>query len=90
MIHELKELPEYFEAVLSGEKSFELRADDRDFQPGDVLALNEYDAGEGSYTGRSLMVPVRYILRGHRLLQPDAALLSIGAPEYICLHRRGA
>ena len=41
MIHELKTLPEYFEAVRKGDKTFELREDDRNFKVGDYLALNE-------------------------------------------------
>ena len=31
-IHELKILPKYYEKVLSGEKRFELRKDDRNFK----------------------------------------------------------
>lgn len=60
MIHALKTLPEYFEAVRKGDKTFEIRKDDRDFRVGDYLALNEWD-GE-KYTGRSQLVKVRYIL----------------------------
>ena len=33
--HDLKILPEYFEAVTSGMKTFELRKDDRGFATGD-------------------------------------------------------
>lgn len=32
--HELKILPQYFQAVWSGIKTFELRKDDRDYQLG--------------------------------------------------------
>lgn len=39
MIHELKILPEYFEAVTSGRKQFEIRKNDRDFKVGDQLIL---------------------------------------------------
>ena len=39
MIHELKILPEYFNAVISGEKTFEICKNDRPFHKGD---LNEY------------------------------------------------
>nr|DAJ14158.1 MAG TPA: activating signal cointegrator [Podoviridae sp. ctJ6o53] len=60
MIHALKTLPEYFEAVRNGDKTFELRKNDRNFKVGDYLALNEWDGKK--YTGRSQLVKVRYIL----------------------------
>lgn len=42
MIHALKTLPEYFEAVWENKKTFELRKNDRDFKVGDYLAFNEW------------------------------------------------
>lgn len=62
MIHELKILPEYFEDVVSGEKTFEIRKNDRPFKKGDLLALNEYDQSNKAYTGASCLVYVDYIL----------------------------
>ena len=53
MIHELKTLPIYFEEVIEGRKSFEVRKNDRNFKVGDMLALNEYDAEKKEYTGNS-------------------------------------
>lgn len=41
--HVLKTAPPYFEAVLTGDKTFEVRRDDRGFQRGDTLRLREYD-----------------------------------------------
>jgi len=65
MVHELKILPEYFEAVASGKKKFEVRYDDRDYQTGDELILHEINRGyEGSYTGRCIRVSVTYVYRG--------------------------
>ena len=60
MTHDLKILPKYFEKVLSGEKTFEIRLDDRKFSVGDEVFLKEYDAGK--YTGRSQMVRITYIV----------------------------
>lgn len=65
MNHELKILPEYFEAVASGEKKFEVRYDDRGYQAGDELILREINRDyEGSYTGRRIRVNVTYVYRG--------------------------
>jgi hypothetical protein len=42
-IHYLKTLPVYFDAVRRGDKTFEIRKNDRDFQTGDTLVLKEFD-----------------------------------------------
>lgn len=76
MIHELKTLPEYFEAVRKGDKTFELREDDRDFRVGDHLALNEWD-GE-KYTGRSQLVKVRYILDPNEVMTCAGGYVIMG------------
>ena len=61
MTHELKILPIYFEEVLTRQKRFELRKDDRGYEPGDRLYLREWE--NGTYTGRELHTKIRYILR---------------------------
>ncbi len=60
--HELKILPEYFDAVQSGKKNFELRKNDRDYRCGDILLLREWKDGE--YTGRTVKRKITYILTG--------------------------
>lgn len=62
-VHELKILPEYYNAVRSGEKKFELRRDDRGFAVGDRLHLRKWNP-EGGYTGEVIMTDITYILRG--------------------------
>lgn len=42
MIHEVKCSPEYFAALKSGAKTFEVRKKDRPYQLGDILAVNEF------------------------------------------------
>ena len=59
--HELKILPQYFQAVWYGKKTFELRKDDRDYQRGDILVLKEWDGMK--FTGSALCVKVTYILQ---------------------------
>ena len=58
---ELKILPNYFNAVVEGKKTFELRLNDRNYIVGDVLILQEFNGYEK--TGRSIAVVVTYILK---------------------------
>ena len=50
MIHRLKTLPWYYQPVIENRKPFEIRNNDRNFQTGDSVILNEWDGTE--YTGR--------------------------------------
>ncbi|EHB6445277.1 TPA: DUF3850 domain-containing protein [Enterococcus faecalis] len=58
-VHHLKILPEYFEAVVSGDKCFEIRKNDRGYKVGDILRLNEYE--DGKYTGNFHVAEITYI-----------------------------
>ena len=61
--HVLKTIAPYFEEVASRRKTFEVRKDDRGFQVGDTLVLEEIDE-QGWYTGRNCTVEVVYKLSG--------------------------
>lgn len=63
-VHDLKTWPQYFEAVESGVKTFELRKDDRPFAEGDILLLREFDPEGEKYTGRYVYTLVTYLARG--------------------------
>ena len=56
--HDLKTLPEFFQAAASGRKRFEIRRDDRGFMEGDTLLLREFDGL--NHTGRSVRCLVTY------------------------------
>ena len=58
---EKKILPEYYDPVIKGIKTCELRKDDSDYCVGDVLILREWNGTK--YTGRSVSVKITYILR---------------------------
>ena len=43
MKHSLKIWPQYYVRVANGTKTFEVRNNDRGFQPGDIVELREWD-----------------------------------------------
>lgn len=61
MTHNIKILPKYFNPLKDNRKTFELRKNDRNYKPGDMLVLREWDNG---YTGRQVNRRVSYILYG--------------------------
>lgn len=64
MTHYLKTWAPYYRRIESGEKRFEVRKNDRDFQVGDMLILQEYDPHMEIYTGPEMIMTVTYILHG--------------------------
>ena len=69
MLHHLKTLPTFYQATIDGRKPFEIRNNDRNFQSGDDLILNEWESGE--YTGRFCAATIKdvfdisFLLPGH-------------------------
>lgn len=61
MLHALKTIQPYFDMVKSGNKTFELRKDDRPYNEGDKVVLQEWD-GE-KYTGQELNFLIGTIIR---------------------------
>lgn len=70
MLHRLKIHSAYFAAVVDGTKTFEIRNNnDRDFQKGDVVVLNEYDPdlwdsdreAYGRYLGRHVTTDITHV-----------------------------
>jgi len=58
--HELKTLPKFFKVIEDGQKTFEIRKNDRNFQVGDVVILKEFSSSKG-YTGRELIITITYV-----------------------------
>ena len=53
--------PKYFEAVLSGEKKYELRLNDFEINEGDTIILEEWNPESKEYTGRKTEKKVTYV-----------------------------
>lgn len=75
MIHQLKTTPPYFTDVTSGDKTFEVRRNDRNYKVGDFLELNEYT--DGAETGRCCIVRVCYILDTPEYCKDGYVILGI-------------
>lgn len=78
-VHDVKCVRPFFGHLVAGHKSFELRKDDRGYQPGDVLILHEtHDEGGGVETGRVLLRRITYKLPGGRGLAEGHCILQLG------------
>jgi ASC-1-like (ASCH) protein len=76
MEHILKTLPVYFERVWNGEKTFEVRKNDRGFQAGDKVVLHEWTEKNG-YTNRMIYATINYVLHGFEGLSDGYVVFSI-------------
>ena len=79
MTHELKTINPYFEMVWNGNKKFELRKNDRDFQKGDALVLKEYIPVENRYTGRTIWCMITCVITYTDAMQKDYVALGLGS-----------
>ena len=76
-VHELQTIPPFFQDVLEGRKTFELRKDDRGFSEGDELWLREWVTGRG-FTGRSIRKRIVYMIGHDEVLPPSITGLVDG------------
>ena len=89
--HTLKSHPEYFEQVWIGEKTFEVRVNDRGYKVGDIVTFREFDLlrpqGEGElkedreasqYTGRQCSYRISYVFTGD-------VKLGLVLPNNVCV-----
>ncbi len=77
-VHRLKTIQPHFDQVCTGEKTFELRKNDRRYCVGDWLLLVEYIPAKDEVTERAVLVQVTHILYGPVYgLAADYVILSI-------------
>lgn len=87
--HILKTWGRYWDVVASGEKTFEVRRDDRGFQKGDVLVLRrcddapphyESEGDAGRFSTRDLRKRVTWILTGGQFgIEPGYVVMGLSA-----------
>lgn len=81
--HTLKTIDRYFDAVERGEKTFEVRVNDRAFQKGDIVLLERWDATrlgpQMTYPKRTLTKRITYLLQGGQFgIEPGYCVLGLG------------
>ena len=84
--HSLKTWPEFWDEVFVGNKTFEVRKNDRDFKIGDVLELKRYCPiektnkpffGESGLKYEIILAPITYVLYGGKFgIEPDFVVLG--------------
>lgn len=77
VIHRLKTLSKYYKAVVKGDKTFEVRKDDRDFQVGDKLSLMKYSSN-GNWMLESVTMTITYVLgrnEDEKMFVPDGYVI---------------
>lgn len=80
MKHFLKIWKPHFEDVKSGVKKAEVRLNDRNFNVGDTLVLQEYNPLDNSYSGNEIEKEVTHIISGMDSdfgLKPKYVVMSI-------------
>ena len=79
-IHEIKIAAMYYEDVVSGKKSFELRKNDRGYKQGDKLIMLEFK--DGKHTGRIINADIVYMLEDYTGLAEGYCILGIQVTNY--------
>ena len=84
--HRLKCWPVFYADIVNGSKTFELRRDDRGFQVGDLLILQEWDPEDEEYGMYQQMIETRNqgiidAIQGVDLLIADSAYTEAEYPQ---------
>lgn len=68
MIIEKKVWKKFFQDIIDGNKTFEVRLADFHCQVGDTLLLREWDETKNKFTGRRLEKKIKYLVRTKELI----------------------
>jgi len=76
-VHQLKCWPAYFDPIVKGLKTYDLRKNDRDFKVGDEVQLEEWRPGTKQYTGRLIRMRIVALLTKFEGLEEGYAILGL-------------
>jgi hypothetical protein len=90
MLHEVKSWTKWFPAIIAGDRTADIRRDDRGYAIGDTLMLKEWCPIKRIYTGRFAMAGITHIIRNGftpcaespHCLSDGFAVLSIKLEHY--------
>lgn len=74
--HHIKCKPEYFEPLIAGLRSADVRENDRDYKVGDELKIFEF--GPKGHTGRYTSRRITHIIKGFPAVESNYVVLSLG------------
>ncbi len=75
--HELKCWHGFYDEIVRGRKSFEIRKDDRGFNEGDILKLREWHPIGQVYSGQEAKARIDYIVKSGFGLRDGYACMAI-------------
>lgn len=73
-VHQIRLAKPYFDDVVNGIKTFELRKNDRGYKKGDILEIMEF--ADGKNTGRMVKVLVTYILEDYTGIEDGYCIMA--------------
>lgn len=79
--HALNTRRQYFEPLISGVKTFEIRTNDRVFAVGDYLWLREFDPVNKELTGRFLVKQVCFVMDAEDFCGLSLGYVALGLTD---------
>lgn len=74
--HFIKTINPYFQYAWEWRKPFEVRLNDRDYQYGDKVVLQEYDEMKKKYGIREIHGTINFVLYGYYAVKEDHVIFS--------------
>ena len=62
-MHDLKIWPAHFKELSEGNRTYDVRKDDRGYRVGDLVRLREWDPSRKTYSGKGMVLRVTWVNR---------------------------